>query len=351
MHEDVLICHWFAKRCMMQPCPTTLSQSSGHPNTSCSSYNTTSPEHMLAMDDIDGVTMQNPLIPAWSSIPSSVTSAYSNITANNNSRIHNGHNFHFHRHSIVQSNEHDFEGSSSRANLKRKRSPTDAEVIPRTREAQETLDTMLKKLGKLSLSVRHRKEGVEAEKIARRIAAVFEAITTHGDARKWDKTTARQLEKLGACVRWEERFDINSIPRRRSDNTNARAIKKRIVVQIGHWNISLTTTTTTLGSPHTGGLREVEVFSTLRVEPQHRSSGSAMAIFFSEHMNDNSKSTIPPAVSAYNMVRNDSEVFQLIKHDDLDGLIRLLAFGQASVQDCDESGRSLLHVSCHAKAT
>lgn len=302
------------------------------------------------MYNFEGVTVQNPLIPAWPSIPSIASSAYSNITANNNSRVHNGHNFNICQHFTVPSNEHDFEGSSSRANLKRKRSPTDAEVIPRTREAQETLDTVLKKLGKLSLSIRHQKEGAKAEKIARRIAAVFDAITTHGDARKWDKTAARQLEKLGACVRWEERFDINSVPRRRSDNTNGRAIRKRIVVQIGHWNISLTTTTT-LGSPRTGNLREVEVFSTLRVEPQHRSSGSAVAIFFREHMDDKSKSTIPPAVSAYNMVRDDSEVFQLIKNDDLDGLMRLLAVGQASTQDCDESGRSLLHVSFHAKAT
>lgn len=46
MREDVLICHWFAKCCMMQPCPTTLSQSSGRPNTSFFTYNTTSPGHI-----------------------------------------------------------------------------------------------------------------------------------------------------------------------------------------------------------------------------------------------------------------------------------------------------------------
>jgi hypothetical protein len=126
-------------------------------------------------------------------------------------------------------------------------------------------------------------------------------------------------------------------------------MKTQTVVHIGHWNISLTTTT--LETPRTRGLHEVEVLSTLRVEPQHQTSGSALAVFFRENINDNSKSTMPPIVSAYNMVRNDSKIFGLIRDDDLDSLMRLLASGQASIQDCDESGRSLLHVSLQAKPT
>lgn len=301
------------------------------------------------MDNIHGTTVQNPPIPAWPFVPSSATTAYSNITAENNSRVHNGDNYYFHQEVNVQSCQNDFQGSSLRATLKRKRSLADAEVRPRTREAQETLDNVLRKLGKLSLRVQHRKEGAGAKKIARRIAAIFEAITTYGDEESWDKMTSRQLGKLGACVKWEERFDINSVPRRRPDNTNGRAMKTQIMVQVGHWNISLTTTT--LESPRTGGLREVEVFSTLRVEPQHHHSGSALAVFFRESIDGNSKITRPPTVLAYNMVSNDSKIFELIRHDDLDSLMRLLADGQASIRDCDESGRSLLHVSLHAIAT
>jgi hypothetical protein len=45
------------------------------------------------------------------------------------------------------------------------------------------------------------------------------------------------------------------------------------------------------------------------------------------------------------MVDFDAEVFYVIEKDDLDNLLRLLASGESSIRDCDESGRSLLNVS------
>lgn len=294
------------------------------------------------MGDIEDVIVHDTTMPAWPSIPPNATSAYSNITANDNSRVHNGHNFYFHQYYTVQQSGNDFAERSLQATLKRKRSLADIDANPRTRAAQESLDTALKKLGKLSLSIQHRKEGDGAEKIARRIAAVFDAITTHDDAETWDKTAARHLGKLGATVKWEERFDINSVPERWAIKQDVRAKTRRILVQIGHWNISLTTATFDLrlvDSPH-----EVETFSTLRVEPRCQSSGSALAVFFSEYRDGQSTRTIPPIVLAYNMVNDDAEVFQRITYDDLDGLIRLLTCGEASIHDCDGSGRSLLHV-------
>ena len=280
---------------------------------------------------------------AYSDIPSRVTSTYSDITAKDNGRIHNGHVFHFHQASLVQHDQEDFAGSSSQATLKRKRSLADIKANPRTREAQGSLDTVLRKLGKLSQSVRHRKEGDGAEKIARRIAALFEAITTSEDASSWDKPTTRHLEKLGATVKWEERFDINSAPRTKSMSTCVKAKRRQILVQIGHFVISLTTES--LEFRREGGLQEMKMFSTLRVEPQHPSSRPALAVFFSEHWDGDTTSTIPPKVVAYKMVKGDSDVFGLVRADDLDGLLRLLACGKASILDCDESGRSLLHVS------
>jgi hypothetical protein len=52
-----------------------------------------------------------------------------------------------------------------------------------------------------------------------------------------------------------------------------------------------------------------------------------------------------PIVLAYNQVNSGAQVFKLVEEDDLDGLMRFLALGQASIRDCDEAGRSLLHVS------
>ena len=293
------------------------------------------------MGDIDGTVVHHQPMSPWNSAPYTVTS-YSNVTARDHSRIHNGHVFHFHQHCAIQHHEHDSAENSSQATLKRKRSLADVEANPRTPQTQESLDTVLKKLGKLSLSIRHRKDGAGAEKIARRIAAVIEAITMPGEVETWDEMTARHLGKLGATMKWEEEFDINSAPPRKIMNRNAKARTRRIVAQIGRWNISLTRTT--VCSRCESGPRDVDILSTLRVEPQRQSSGSALAVFFSEHRNGRSTITIPPTVLAYNMVKDDAQVFRMIIDDMLDGLITLLVCGKASIHDCDEAGRSLLHV-------
>jgi hypothetical protein len=52
-----------------------------------------------------------------------------------------------------------------------------------------------------------------------------------------------------------------------------------------------------------------------------------------------------PVVLAYDQVSSDAKVFELVKNDDLDGFVRRLALGQASIRNCDEAGHSLLHVS------
>jgi hypothetical protein len=209
---------------------------------------------------------------------------------------------------------------------------------------------VLQNLGKLSLSVRHRKDGDGAEKIAWRIAAIFDAMTTYGEVKTWDKTAARRLAKLGATAKWEEQFEINSVPQRRAIDKNAKAKRRRIFVQIGHWDLSLTTTTI-LRKQRECGLCEKEILSILRVEPQYQSSRSALAVFFSEVTDGLSTSTIPPIVLAYNMVspKQLDKLLSVICSDDANGLLRLLADGEASIRDCDFLGRSLLHVSSHAK--
>lgn len=175
------------------------------------------------MESTEDVVVRNTLSPPWPTIPSSATSAYSGITANDNSRIHNGNNIYFHQYYKMQSHGNVFEDSAPQATLKRKRSLADIEANLRTREARESLDDALEKLGKLSLSVPHLKEGDGAKKIARRVAAIFDAITTHGDEEPWDKTMARHLGMLGATVKWEEQFDINTVPQRSSICRHARA--------------------------------------------------------------------------------------------------------------------------------
>ena len=60
---------------------------------------------------------------------------------------------------------------------------------------------------------------------------------------------------------------------------------------------------------------------------------------------------INPVILAYRTVPNDSEVFEVVINDDLAGLLALLAYGKATVRDCDEGGATLLHVSERSKAS
>ena len=87
----------------------------------------------------------------------------------------------------------------------------------------------------------------------------------------------------------------------------------------------------------------LETCSALNV--QHLSKGSGISAFFGERDNIDHVTTLCPAVTAYNQVSNDSEVFQITRKDSLDDLLRMLAIGEASIRDCDEEGRSLLLVS------
>lgn len=299
------------------------------------------------MDEAEGVTARKShAFVQITDTPANITTTNSHINAEGNSRIHAGHNIYY----LHCTTQHHFDVADSllQTTLKRKRSLADVGTIPRTREAQEDLDNVLGKLSKLSRSIQGRR-GIEegAEKIARRISAVLDAIVTHKhEELTWDVSNARQLGKLRDTVRWEEHFDINSVPQRRAMGRNARAKGRRISVEIGHWYMSLTTTT--INVRHEWGLQETQILCDLRVEPRLGALGSPLAVYFSEHTDGHARGSIPPTILAYNRISNDADVFKLVSWDNIEGLQRLLACGRATIRDADESGRSLLHVGLHA---
>lgn len=88
-----------------------------------------------------------------------------------------------------------------------------------------------------------------------------------------------------------------------------------------------------------------ETCSALNVQHAAGSRGPYIAAYFVESINLDRTTTMHPIVLAYNQVDNDAQVLELVKNDNLDGLMRHLALGQASIRDCDEASRSLLHVS------
>lgn len=94
------------------------------------------------------------------------------------------------------------------AGLTRKRFLRDTGDTPRTYNPQQTLERDLKKLGKLSLSIRHQKEGKDAQKIARCTSAILSALMAYRDGESCDENQQTQLEKLRDAGRWAERIAI-----------------------------------------------------------------------------------------------------------------------------------------------
>ena len=166
---------------------------------------------------------------------------------------------------------------------------------------------------------------------------------THKDDEPDDSTQQTQLEKLRDTVKWAERIAIKSVPQGKSPAPDAKAKTRRLVVRVLNHEISLSTTV--IRPRRTAELYDIETFSTLRIEPLHASSGLPVAIFFSQQMGDRFTNMMHPNVTAYNRVPNSAKVFQAVQDDDLESLQRPLACGSASLWDCDEMGRSLLHVS------
>lgn len=285
---------------------------------------------------------------AWTQVLPAVGQTYTGNVANGNSKVHYGNDYHLHQLCSVQNQHSDKHQAGvlyepDYAGPKRKRVLRDTGETPRTYNPQHTLERDLKKIGKLSLSIRHQKEGKDAQKIAKCISAILNALTTYRDGEACDETQQRELEKLRDTVRWAERVAIKLVPQRKSPASDAKAKTRRLVVRVLNQEISLSTTV--IHSQRTLELYDVETSSTLRIEPLHASSGLPVAIFFSQQMSNCFTNVIHPIVTAYNRVSSSAEVFQVVEDDDLESLQRLLACGSSSLWDCDEMGRSLLHVS------
>ena len=110
----------------------------------------------------------------------------------------------------------------------------------------------------------------------------------------------------------------------------------------GQWEITLTTKI--LHSRSTSGRIFTETCSALSIQPSLGFQGPYIAAFFGASADVQRTITINPIVTAYNLVDDHAEVFRFVKDDDLDGLMKHLAFGRATIRDCDKIGRSLLHV-------
>jgi hypothetical protein len=299
---------------------------------------------------------------------------YNGSTARDNARVHNG-DAYYHGNTNVNyyyscstssqpsaeslaSCGHQVEGGGGELlSLKRKR-PSAGVSTKRDLNKEESLEHVLSKVGKFSKSIQDQRIGKDAKKIARRIALIINAVkrqaamqreqelddmvaSDDGDDSK--SHNEEDFENIDNCLLVAKRVDINTGSRRIGRTKLVRVTRKRDIVTFGQWEISLSSST--FESRNEDGTDVVESLASLCLNPCHPSAGSPAHIYFGEQRNHLAASFIHPVVLAYRIIPEESEVFELIKRDDLEGLERLLACGMATLRDCDEYNTCLLTVS------
>lgn len=297
--------------------------------------------------------------------------SYSGIFTQDNARVHLG-DVHSYGNASTHSHNYYFCASSSQRSsqsltfcghgrpsregeppsLKRRRLPNENEYT-HTLNKEESLEHVLSKMNKFSKSMQDQRIGKDAKKIARRIALALNAVkqqagltklSTHRDGMN-TKHDDDDFDNIGNCLIVAKRVDINTGIRRTRYTKLTRVVRKYDEVTFGQWKISLRTSVFEFRNED--GTDVVDSLSSLYLDPRSSDASVPIAVHFGETTIQSAVSFINPVILAYRTVRNESEVFEVIRNDDLSGLVTLLADGKATVRDCDEHGATLLHVSEH----
>lgn len=218
----------------------------------------------------------------------------------------------------------------------------DANAFEPRKLQKESLDTALSKLQKLSLYMETPMQDLPARKITRRIATVIDALKSSGFARSARQHTEFQWSDLRERLLLGRRLRINSTPPVVNCGNFAVVQRRRDVLRYARWEITLTTTETSV--PDEEGHETTQSMSVLRLEPCCNHTGSPLVAFFGCQTDLLRTNMIHPVVLAYRTVPGDSKVFSVIEEDDLECLLKLMATQKVTVRDCDEKGRSLLSV-------
>lgn len=121
-----------------------------------------------------------------------------------------------------------------------------------------------------------------------------------------------------------------------------RATRRSSLIIFQKWKIALDTTSWEGLDEHASAV--TGSFSALRLTPLDLASASPIAAFFGERTDYLQSSVIHPTILAYRTVSSQSEIFDLVRKDDITSLMLLLAEQKATIRDVDEKGQSLLHV-------
>jgi hypothetical protein len=183
--------------------------------------------------------------------------------------------------------------------------------------------------------------------VARRIGIVLEAFKQSDDA-PVEGHAAEELDKLEYRAILARRVGINTSAQLLNPRTLGKPIevgRQHDTIKFGHWTITLSTRTAKYRDQ--SGLEYIESLSRLQLYGEHKTQAPAslMTTHLGERTDFHESRFIPPTIMVYRQVSKTSEVFQLIKNDDIDGFRALLSSQGATVRDCDIENQPLLYVS------
>jgi hypothetical protein len=172
------------------------------------------------------------------------------------------------------------------------------------------------------------REGREGSEIATQLIITLERLGQARPDSEIHQILDNQVQRLLDQVQQTKRYKI-SAPTPRSQLLRLYKANHKVVhVRFGQWQIPLVTEQLT--SRMLDGHVDTEVYSALHA--QHAFNTRA-----------------PPIAACFGDIIQSSgqliKVFNLVECDDLNGLMRLLAVGKASIRDYDAQGRSLPFVS------
>jgi hypothetical protein len=268
-------------------------------------------------------------------LPSSQT--YSHITASDNSKVHCGNAYYvtyncYAGHVLPLPTQDDTcqqpaNEDLARPSQKRKRFVEDVENDVQDGRQRLTLAAALDNLGQYSKSMPHQREGREGSEIAAQLTVILERLGRARSDNDVSQSLDEQVQRLLDQLRQTKRVKINAPPPRSQLSRLRKANHKVTHVKFGQSQISLVTKELT--SRTVNGQVDTEIYSALHVQHVFDARGPPIAAYFGERHNVDHTTSLHPIVSSYNQVDNSSKVFGLVECDDLGGLMRLLAVGEA----------------------
>lgn len=269
---------------------------------------------------------------------------YNGLVASDNARIHAGDTYAiYHQYYTAREYYYAAPGHGLVPELvgPKRRIPPDSHI--RRGGGHHFLTMSMDVLCGLSKTISHQiYEGETLGRVQRSIGALIHALEdgTHGEAgnKEWD------IKLLTQDLRVSSRVDVNgmhtniSVPPRVATST-----RRRATVTIHTRQISLDVVSWT--KLDASGLHTEESLSSLRVRPLDGCSGTPLTVSFRSKICLASSTVHHPSIIAYHSVKRTSEAFEMVRRDDLGGLLRLLALGKATLRDCDEENYTLLYVS------